>query len=77
MPQVVTVDKVKGKNSVPAFDAGLKENDLILAVNGQMLKPADSLEEVLQNYHSGDTLKISVLRNKQKIDLSIKIGELK
>ena len=42
--------------------AGLKEHDVIVAVNGKDITEQDTLEDVLENCSVGDELAINVVR---------------
>lgn len=55
----------------PAYQAGIKSGDQIVAVNNDMLSTYRSLTSVLQNYRSGDVVIIKILRDGQEQDLEI------
>ncbi len=61
----------------PAAKAGLVIGDLITAVDGRMVDENSALEENLQKYSPSDTVKLSVLRKGQFVDVNLIVGELK
>lgn len=46
----------------PASDAGLKEGDVIVKLDGELLGEEDNLATVLNRYRPGDTIELEVLR---------------
>jgi len=58
----------------PAEKAGLKEGDIITAVNGTRIDGTSSVDEVLSQYKPGDTVTLDVLRDGQTIQLSLTLG---
>jgi 2-alkenal reductase len=59
----------------PADKAGLKNNDVITAVDGITLNDNNPLVNVMLNYKPGDTIKLTVQRNNQTLTLSLTLGE--
>jgi serine protease Do len=58
----------------PADLAGLKDGDIITAVDGQRVDAAHSLDDVLITHQPGDTVTVSVLRAGATLDLQLKLG---
>ncbi len=58
----------------PAEKAGLKDGDIITAVDGQRIDAAHSLDDVLITHQPGTTVTITVLRAGQSIDLQLTLG---
>lgn len=58
----------------PAATAGVKDGDIITAVNDQRIDGTHSLDDVLTQYAPGDELTLSILRNGQTKDLSVTLG---
>lgn len=53
----------------PADKAGLKVNDVVLAVEGKKILDTESLVNVIQSYKPGDTIAVKLLRNEQQMEL--------
>jgi serine protease Do len=58
----------------PAEKAGVKDNDIITAVNGQRLDAAHTLDDILVQTQPGDTITVTVLRDGQSTDLKLTLG---
>lgn len=60
----------------PAAAAGLREGDIIVAVNGQEIRDFDSLLVYLErNTSAGDTIQITVKRGDRQGNLNLRLGE--
>jgi len=74
---------VRGANSAdfavipnsPADRAGLRENDIILELDGQRLDENNSLMRVLKRYQPGDRAEAKVFREDSERTIKITIGE--
>ena len=71
---------VKGSNNVSAVikgsagdKAGIKDGDIITAVNGTKIGTAGSLGSLIGEYAVGDTVKLEVYRDKKYIELNVKL----
>ncbi len=64
------------KGSAADF-AGLKEGDVLLSLDEVDLDSGHNPNDILQTTAVGDTITAAILRNGEKKDLEIKIGELK
>ena len=71
---------VKGSNNVSAVikgsagdKAGIKDGDIITAVNGTKIGTAGSLGSLIGEYAVGDTVKLEVYRDKKYIELQVKL----
>jgi S1-C subfamily serine protease len=60
----------------PAEAAGLKEGDVITAVDGTDVNADTDLAELLLPHKPGDTVTLHVLRGSSKQDIAVKLGEL-
>jgi regulator of sigma E protease len=60
----------------PAFEAGIKEGDVIVAINGQEISRWEKLAEYITN-SGGKEIHISLNRNEQLLDVSLKPRLLK
>jgi S1-C subfamily serine protease len=49
--------------------------DLMVAVDGEKIEDEDTLLQIMNNHRAGDTVKITIYRNKKKIDVSVSLGE--
>jgi len=60
----------------PAAAAGLREGDIIVAVNGQEIRDFDSLLVYLErNTSAGATIQITVKRGDRQSNLNLRVGE--
>ena len=55
----------------PAEKAGLKDKDIITAVNGVKIGTAGSLSSLIAEYKPGDTVKLTVIRDGQEMELNV------
>ncbi|ARF68981.1 hypothetical protein B7C51_15965 [Paenibacillus larvae subsp. pulvifaciens] len=69
----VFVYKVERKS--PAFDAGLRQYDVITEVNGQAVKTKEEFSKIVNSSKVGDQLKLSVMRNGQQTEITVKVGD--
>ncbi len=58
-----------------AEDAGLGEGDVILSVDGEDLGGNNALADVIRSYDVGDEIELLIVRGKEKLDLSVTLGE--
>lgn len=58
-----------------AAQAGLREGDIITAVNGQRLDANTSLRQLLLQYRPGDTVELTILRNGKEQNVKVTLGE--
>lgn len=62
----------------PAEKAGIKENDLIVEVNGKTLGEKDELADLIQEFKVGDEIELTLLRNrKETVKTKVKLEEMK
>jgi serine protease Do len=66
---------LKVEEGTPAKKAGLKKYDLIVAINGEKVKSGMDLRRAVANYSPGDSLKLTVIREKQKKVVEVKVAE--
>lgn len=57
-----------------AEEAGMKEGDIIEAVDGKGMKDAEELTKFLDGKKSGETLKVAVKRGKEKLELLVMLA---
>ena len=58
----------------PADKAGLKDKDIITAVNGVKIGTAGSLSSLIGEYQPGDTVQLTVIRDGNEIAINVTLG---
>jgi len=69
----VMVQRVE--ESSPAWKAGLKRYDLIVAINGKAVKSAADLQMEIANSAPGDEISVTLFRGRDKQVLKVKVSE--
>jgi S1-C subfamily serine protease len=59
----------------PADLAGLREEDIITAIEGQLLTQDQTLAELISDYRPGDVVTITVVRGTQRFDVQVALAE--
>ncbi len=67
---------IVAKNS-PAQKAGLKDGDIILEINREVLSAQNELDKILTKYQAGDQILLKVLRGKNTLELLLILEEYK
>ncbi|PYX68825.1 MAG: peptidase S1 [Acidobacteria bacterium] len=49
--------------------------DLIVAINNEKISDQQDLAQVMNNHRAGDTVRVTIYRGKQKMDLNVTLGE--
>jgi S1-C subfamily serine protease len=49
--------------------------DLIVAIDGEKVEDETDLSQVMNNHRAGDTVKVTIFRNKKKLDVNVALGE--
>ena len=49
--------------------------DLIVAIDGEKVEDEQDLAQMMNNHRAGDTVKVTIYRNKKKIDVTVPLGE--
>ena len=75
LPQGAAVRSVV-ENS-PAAEAGLQENDIITAANGDAITGSNDLVKLVKAASAGDTLELTVYRQGQTLTVTLTVGEQK
>ena len=65
---------VKGS---PAEKAGLKENDIITAINNVKISEQKSLTRIISQYNVGDIVELTIVRDKKESKIKVVLEELK
>lgn len=68
---VVLVEPVPGG---PAAKAGLRSRDVIVAVDGAPVRNSDELRDALLKHRIGDTIRLSVQRGEEKLEVQVVAG---
>jgi serine protease Do len=61
----------------PAEEAGIKEGDIILEMNGEKVTKDNSLARIISKYNPFEKVNLKVLRDGQEVYLNIVLGEWK
>lgn len=59
----------------PADKAGLKEKDIIVAADGNLISGSDELADFVHAHAVGDTVTLTVYRQGQTMDITVTVGE--
>ncbi|MFZ0771623.1 MAG: trypsin-like peptidase domain-containing protein [Candidatus Sulfotelmatobacter sp.] len=49
--------------------------DLMVAIDGEKIEDEDTLAQMMNDHRAGDTVKITIYRNKKKLDVNVALGE--
>jgi S1-C subfamily serine protease len=49
--------------------------DLIVAIDGEKVQDEQDLAQMMNNHRAGDTVKVTIYRDKKKLDVSVALGE--
>jgi len=60
----------------PAEEAGLRPNDIIMAINGVALESASKTLDMIAETKPGTTLDLEISRNGERLDISVTVAEL-
>lgn len=64
------------KRLTPAADVTLKEDDIILSIDGQLVDKNNSLTELIQQYRAGDEIILEILRDNKTISRTVTLAVL-
>ncbi|MFQ5532896.1 MAG: S1C family serine protease [Candidatus Methylomirabilales bacterium] len=65
------VEVVSMEEKGPAYRAGLREGDLIVAVNGQDVASVDDIHRLMTGWSAGSVLGLTIVRNGEKLQLQV------
>ncbi len=74
LPKGVYVESV-GKDS-PAEKAGIKKSDIITKIEGKEITTVDQLNKVKFTYNVGDTVKLTIKRGSEELEVSVKLEKM-
>lgn len=60
----------------PAATAGIRPGDVIVEIQGKTIKTYDDLQQILRTSKVGDETKIVVIRENQRVEFDLKLGEM-
>jgi S1-C subfamily serine protease len=60
----------------PAEEAGLREGDIIVAIDGDPIELGVDLSMLMLNYEPGDTITLRILRDSSTSEVEVTLGEL-
>ena len=61
----------------PAAQAGFREGDLVVSINGQPLISVDDLHRFLAEWPIGEPVTLTVIRGLERLDLRVRPREAK
>lgn len=61
----------------PADKAGLRAGDIVTRIDNQEIESMNQLKRILYNYKKGDKANLTVIRNKNKLTISIVFSEVR
>ncbi len=73
LPKGASIKGVVEKS--PAEEAGLQENDIITAINGEVIDDKSDLVQIVKESAVGDKLELTVYRRGETLSLTVEIGE--
>jgi serine protease Do len=59
----------------PAEKAGLKEKDVLKKIDGKEIEDVDAFRAAMRGTKPGQTLKLTILRDKETKEISVTLGE--
>jgi len=59
----------------PAYDAGMKSGDVIIAIDGQPIDHVAELQRIIRMHKPGETVDVTAMRFGQKMDFKVKLAE--
>jgi S1-C subfamily serine protease len=76
LPNATAVEVVSVEANEPAYHAGLREHDRIVALNGQSVANVDDIHRLLANHPAGSPLTLTILRGLERMELRVVPGEM-
>ena len=55
--------------------AGIQENDIVIGINGTVISNISELNEIKNKCKVGDTVQLTIYRNKKMINVDVVLGE--
>lgn len=66
---------LKVSDGYPAFDAGLKDGDIITEINGEKISTASEFKYELYKHNIGDVIEVTYIRNGKTKKLKVKLSK--
>ena len=63
--------------AAPADKAGLKKDDVIIAIDGKTTSQGSALTGYVRQYSANDKVKLTVIRDSKKQDIDVTLAERK
>lgn len=63
------------EHGTPAFEAGIRQYDVILSVNGNATSSTEDITKAVQAAAVGDELKVTISRDGETKDVTVKVGD--
>ncbi|NRB06598.1 MAG: trypsin-like peptidase domain-containing protein [Richelia sp.] len=77
LPEVNGVLVMRVIPNSPAVNSGIRRGDVIMQIDGKLIKTAEQLQKLVENTRVGQTLQLKLQRGSQTQQISIRTGELK
>jgi S1-C subfamily serine protease len=77
VPEINGVIVVRVLPNTPAAKAGMRRGDVITQIDGQPIKTAEQLQNLVENSRLGQALKVQIQRGDQTQQLAVRTAELK
>ncbi|WP_017294631.1 HhoA/HhoB/HtrA family serine endopeptidase [Geminocystis herdmanii] len=77
IPEVEGVLVMRVLPNTPAEEGGLRRGDVVVKVNNQPVKDANQLQRLVESSGLNQTLKFSVVRSNQQLELNIRTAQLR
>jgi S1-C subfamily serine protease len=77
VPEINGVIVVRVLPNTPAAKAGIRRGDVITQIDGQAIKTAEQLQNLVENSRLGQALKVQIQRGDQTQQLAVRTAELK
>lgn len=72
----MVVEAIAIEPNGPAHRAGLREGDILLALNGENIATVDDIHRMLSGVSAGSKITLNVLRGEKRSDVDVVTGEM-
>jgi S1-C subfamily serine protease len=76
LPAPTVVEVVSLEKNGPAARAGLREGDILLALEGKNVGTVDDVHRMLADIPAGSYIKLSIIRDNERRELTVVTGEI-